>query len=58
MLTDNPERIPRKIPGGGSSVICFTLKDDAQLYAILEERFGGAGSVCIFNAVTGEGRVL
>ena len=58
MLTDNPERIPRKIPGGGSSVICFTLKDDAQLYAILEEKFGGAGSVCIFNAVTGEGRVL
>lgn len=57
MPIETSKRVPDNLQGG-SSVICFTLKDDAKLYAELEKKFGSAGSVCIFNAVTGEGRVL
>ncbi|MCR4617629.1 MAG: DUF58 domain-containing protein [Lachnospiraceae bacterium] len=58
ILSEQDERLPDIVTENGSGLICFTCKADAALISGLEQNSKDAGSICIFNAITGEGRTL
>ncbi len=53
------ERIPERLNGIGSSIICFSVCADAALYEELSAgAMGETDGIRVYNAVTGEGRGL